>query len=734
MAPIPGDRLQFAGTARIATDNDFPAGTEFQSLEIAASGFQISGNSFAVTNDLAVDSTVSGTTIISADISGAGSLTQAGAGTLVLTGDNSYAGTTTISAGTVQVGAGPTGTFGAGGVTDNGMVCFDRTNALTVANVISGTGEVLDAGSGTLTLSAANSFHGFTMFYYGTVCIGNVGAIPSGTGYADVGLNGVLDLNGYSISLNGINGSGTITNSAAESCTLTVGVNGESSDFGGVIEDGSGGVALTKVGAGTFELLGDNTYSGVTTVSAGQLQVGSGAAGTLGAGSVTDDGLLEFDRGDDLTVSNVISGTGSVVDSGTGTLTILAANDFHSFSMFYYGTVRIANAGAIPSGTGYGDVSLNGTLDLNGYSISLNGINGSGTITNSAAESCTLTVGVNGESSDFGGVIQDGTRSVALTKVGAGTFELMGDNTYSGVTTISGGTLELGTGSGSAAGTLGTGSVTDDGMLAFNRDNDLTVANVISGTGTVLDEGFGTLTLLAANDFHGLSLLYYGTLRIGNAAAIPSGTGYGDVALNGTLDLNGFSIALNALGGSGTVTNSAPQSCTLTVGVDGESSGFAGLIEDGTGGVALTKLGDGTFTLTGDNTYSGVTTITAGTLLFADNAASAPRHCLRRRQPAMGLRQHPRRPRSVRPDRQRPDGDSRYQRQQSHTRQPDFRRWRTDEAGPRHAHALAPVPQRLRRRHDGDRGHPAGRQCGAIPSGRRFRQRRSRPCARLGPL
>ena len=307
-------------------------------------------------------------------------------------------------------------------------------------------------------------------------------------------------------------------------------------------------------------------------------------------------------------------------------MTISAANDFHSFSMFYYGTVRIANAGAIPSGTGYGDVSLNGTLDLNGYSISLNGINGSGTITDSAAESCTLTVGVNGESSDFGGVIQDGTRSVALTKVGAGTFRLMGDNTYSGVTTISGGTLELGTGSGSAAGTLGTGSVTDDGMLAFNRDNDLTVANVISGTGTVLDEGFGTLTLSAANNFHGLSLLYYGTLRIGNAAAIPSGTGYGDVALNGTLDLNGFSIALNALGGSGTVTNSAPQSCTLTVGVDGESSGFAGLIEDGTGGVALTKLGDGTFTLTGDNTYSGVTTITAGTLSFADNA-------LRRRPP-----------------------------------------------------------------------------------------------------
>ena len=257
VAPVPGDRLQFAGTARIATDNDFPAGTEFQSLEIAASGFQISGNSFAVTNNLAVELDRQRhddylRRYFRRRLADAGRRRDA---------RRSPATTPTpapprSAPARSRSAPGPPERSAPAASPTTAWCVFDRTNALTVANVISGTGEVLDAGSGTLTLSAANSFHGFTMFYYGTVCIGNVGAIPSGTGYADVGLNGVFDLNGYSISLNGINGSGTITDSAAESCTLTVGVNGESSDFGGVIEDGSGGVALTKVGAGTFETLG----------------------------------------------------------------------------------------------------------------------------------------------------------------------------------------------------------------------------------------------------------------------------------------------------------------------------------------------------------------------------------------------------------------------------------------------------------------------------------------------
>jgi uncharacterized delta-60 repeat protein len=628
VAPIPGDQLQFAGTTQLATDNDFPAGTEFQSVEIAASGVQISGNSFAVADGLTVDSPVDGTTFISAAISGGGSLTQAGSGTLILAGDNTYGGVTTISAGRLDVGTGVSGsaagTLGAGSVTDDGMLAFNRDNDLTVANVISGTGDVLDEGSGTLTLSAADDFQGLSLLDDGTLRIGNAAAIPSGAGYGGVSLNGTLDLNGFSIALNALSGSGTVTDSAAGSCTLTVGVDGESSEFDGLIEDGSGNVALTKLGAGTFTLGGDNTYSGLTTIGAGRLQVGYGAsgsaAGTLGAGSVTDDGTLAFNRDNDLTVSNVISGTGDVLDEGSGTLTLSAANDFHGFSQLYYGTVRIGNVDAIPSGTGYGDVGLNGTLDLNGYSISLNGIGGSGTITNSAAESCTLTVGVNGESSTFGGVIEDGSGGVALTKVGAGTFTLIGDSTYSGLTTISAGTLELGSGSGSAAGTLGSGSVTDDGMLAFNRDNDLTVANVISGTGGVLDEGTGTLTLSGANDFHSFTQLYCGTVRIGNAAAIPSGTGYGDVTLIGVLDLNGYSITINGLQGSGTVTNSAAESCTLTVGAGDQSDQFAGVIEDGSGSVALTKIGAGLFTLTGDNTYSGVTTIGGGTLSFADGS------------------------------------------------------------------------------------------------------------------
>ena len=115
-----------------------------------------------------------------------------------------------------------------------------------------------------------------------------------------------------------------------------------------------------------------------------------------------------------------------------------------------------------------------------------------------------------------------------------------------------------------------------------------------------------------------------GTLQIGNAGALPHGAGASvvQVADLGTLDLAGFRPTLNGLVGGGTVLSSV-GSGNLTLGDGNASSAFQGVLENGSGTLALTKIGNGTLTLGGQNTYSGGTTIEAGTLAVPTLANSA---------------------------------------------------------------------------------------------------------------
>src|SRR5207253_7950181 len=97
-------------------------------------------------------------------VSGSGSLPESGSGTLLQPNDNTYPGTTPFrSGGTLQVGnGGATGSLGTGNVTDNGTLAFNRSDTITIANLVSGTGALTQAGSGTLILTAANTYSGIT--------------------------------------------------------------------------------------------------------------------------------------------------------------------------------------------------------------------------------------------------------------------------------------------------------------------------------------------------------------------------------------------------------------------------------------------------------------------------------------------------------------------------------------------------------------------------------------------
>ena len=214
------------------------------------------------------------------------------------------------------------------------------------------------------------------------------------------------------------------------------------------------------------------------------------------------------------------------------------ANSYSGDTIISGGTLIVGDDEAIPNGVGKGNVEVNGTLDLSGLSVTVNGLSGSGTVTSKLTENATLTVGGNDQTSEFDGVIQDGSSggTVAREKVGSGTLTLTGPNAFSGDTTISGGTL------------------------SFDA---------------------GTLDSTASIVFEGGTLQWYGS----NTEDVSALIGSIDSGQSAILDTNGNDV-------------------TFTTALTGDGG--------------LTKIGDGTLTLTWPvtNTYTGNTTIVGGTLSF----------------------------------------------------------------------------------------------------------------------
>jgi outer membrane autotransporter protein len=390
---------------------------------------------------------------------------------------------------------------------------------------------------------------------------------------------GVVDFSGTSgpagnnrITAGSIEGAGTYNLGAN---ALVVGLNNLSTTVSGTINDGGmsggSGASLVKIGTGTLILSGNNTYTGLTAVLGGTLQLGDGGASGSILGNVFNATTFAINRSDTYTFGGVIAGSGAFVQMGPGT-TILTANNFYlGGTTISAGTLQLGNGGT--RGSIVGDVLNNGTLAVN--------------------RSDTLTLA--GVISGTGAFQQNGT----------GTTILAGDNTFGGGTTINAGTLQLG--NGGASGSI-LGNVTDNGTFAINRGDTFTFGGVISGSGAFAQIGPGTTILTAANTYAGGTAINAGVLAVAadaNLGAASGGLAFG----GGTLQfLSGFTtnraVTLNAGGG--------------TFDTNGNSATLAGVI-GGSGG--LTKMGDGTLVLAGANTYSGGTTLAGGTLRLANNSA-----------------------------------------------------------------------------------------------------------------
>ena len=446
----------------------------------------------------------------------------------------------------------------------------DNTST-TFSGILEGPGtlSLTKVGTGTLTLTGTNTYTGVTTIDAGVLSISqdaNLGTAPGAP------VDDQLTLNGGTLQV-----TASFTLNANRGVTLDAGggtfdvIGGNVLTYDGVI---TGTGTLTKVGTGTLTLLGISTYTGGTSITAGTLQLGNGGATGSIVGDVTDDGILAFDRNNTLTFAGTISGAGGVTQIGTGTTILTGTNTYGGGTTITAGTLQLGNGGA--TGSIVGDVTDNGILAFD--------------------RNNTLT---------FAGTISG---AGAVTQIGTGTTILTGTNTYGGGTTITAGTLQIG--NGGTAGSI-VGNVIDNGILVFDRSNALTFAGDVSGKGSVTQVGTGTTILAGDNTYSGQTTVSAGTLQAGSAAAFSPNS---EFVVNSVLDPHGFSITIASLSGNGIVLNNGQTAAALTVGDDNASTSFTGVLEDGTGILQLIKSGAGTFVLTGANTYTGGTTINAGTL------------------------------------------------------------------------------------------------------------------------
>jgi autotransporter-associated beta strand protein len=361
-----GGTLQYTGV-EAGTDRLFSVGTNGGTLDASGTGtlnFTNTGsmgfNSQSGIRTLTLTGTNNGDNTLAAvigDNGGATALTKSGLGTWVLTGNNNNSGITMISAGGLQIGAGgTTGSLGSGAVTNNSRLIINRSDAITLANEISGSGSFTQAGSGTTTLTGDNAYTGGTTINAGVLSMAVLadGGSNSHLGASDNAAPNLV-LNGGTLQYNGADVStdrlfsvgpsgGTLDASGTGAMNFTntgsMGFNGQSgtrtltltgTNTGGntlaaVIGDNGGATALTKSGAGMWVLTGANAYTGLTSISAGELQVGSGGTtGSLGTGAVINNASLTINRSDALTIANDISGSGVFVQLGSGATTLTGA-------------------------------------------------------------------------------------------------------------------------------------------------------------------------------------------------------------------------------------------------------------------------------------------------------------------------------------------------------------------------------------------------------------------------
>jgi fibronectin-binding autotransporter adhesin len=629
-------------------------------MQFAVNGYTITGNALTLTGSPNIirvgDGTAAGagmTATINSALVGTGGLQKTDLGTLVLSGTNTYTGGTSVTGGTLQVASDANLGDASGGLTlDGGTLrntgaftsaravtlgtnggTFDTQANLTLSGTIGGAGALTKTSSGTLTLTGVNTYGGGTSINGGTVAVSS----DANLGNA----NGPLSFN-----------SGTLQNTASFGSARAVTLNAGGGTFqttGDLTLTGAigGAGALTKTDAGTLLLTANNTYTGGTTIAAGALQLGNGSTSGSITGNVTDNGALVFDRSDTYSFGGVISGSGTVTQQGTGVTVLTGNNSYAGNTAVNAGTLIVDGNQSVAAGAT--SVASGATLGGNG-TIGGNVVVGNGATLNPGdVGSVPGTLSINGNLA---------LGNASKLNYNFGQANVVG-GAYNDLTKV-GGNLTLG----------GTLNVTTTPGASF----DPGVYRIISYGGTLTNNGLAVGTVPSPNYFvqtsvnHQVNLVNTAGLPVNfwdgpghaNDGIVQGGTGVwqnaagntnwtlADGSMNGTYQDSSFAV-FEATPGTVTVDNSlgAVKSEGMQFAVDGytvqggpislvgspniirvgdgtaDGAAMTATIASaltGTGGVQKTDLG--TLVLTGANTYSGGTTITAGTLQLGNGGTS----------------------------------------------------------------------------------------------------------------
>lgn len=534
----------------------------------------------------------------------AGSLIVNTAGTVTLSAANTFTGGMTIKGGTVKVTS-DNSAMGAGSVT-----LGDSAGGSAAVNLLVGsTGRTF---SNAIILAPTTT---------GLLTIGNTADIAATTFTGGVTGSNNLTINNDSatagartitFSTNQLNHAGTITNIGTSTGTTTIS-GGIGSNVTGItlnsttsaltlstsaLSVNSGGTTLTNAsGTKLLSLTGGTTGTGNLILK----NDSSTAAGiTVSTSTVNHSGtVINSGAGTGTTLVSAVIGsavTGVIQDSATSALVLSGANTFSGGLEIRKGTVQAGNATALGTGVvTLGSIGNSTTLDLNGQTLTVGGLATAGTagsqiLTNTSATAATVNY-TGATSSTFGGIIQNGTGTTALTlNNGFANLTLSGANTYTGATIINAGTLKAANlqAFGTSALTLGTGALelaTDTSVNAYNLTVNAPGATLIANRATA-----------GAGITHTLGTLAIGAQQLNVRA--------GDNVTSGTAGVTFGATTLSASG----VTFDTAANTNLTLGALG-------------GNMHLFKQGAGTLTLAGTSTRAGSNAyLNAGNLVLANPA------------------------------------------------------------------------------------------------------------------
>lgn len=381
------------------------------------------------------------------------------------------------------------------------------------------------------------------------------------------------------------------------------------------------GFTAVSIEQGTLALTGNNTgYAGTVVINS----LGNHPEATLVAraqslptnssgntNNISNNGILQFAQDDAGTYIGQIVGTGLVIKTGDGVLTLTpedaAGNTYTGGTDIKQGAIAITSDAALGDPNG-GLIIDGGTLQLNA-NVNL-------------SPNRSILLGPNNGTIDtqqYTSTISQAMTGGALTKAGSGTLVLTGANTYAAGTTVANGTLQLGDGgtTGSVAGLI---QVQQQGTLAVNRSDTVTFAIGIYGDGSVVQRGTGTTIFTGENQYTGGTTVEQGTLQIGNGGTVGSIVGDANIAGPGTLTFNRSDNLTysGSISGTGALVQKGPGRLDLTT---GNSSGFNGDLYVAGGALGIV---DGAI-VSANNAYVGTSPVAPvagnGTMILGQSGA-----------------------------------------------------------------------------------------------------------------